>query len=74
MTLGVEREGMGDQVRVVHLVDLMAEALGWKKLDSPPPLTSFFKERIDEERHGEGGVPRGCGGTRPPFDLEIKVC
>lgn len=28
MTLGVEREGMGDQVRVVHLVDLMAEALG----------------------------------------------
>ena len=28
MKLGVEREGLSDRVRVVHLVDLMAEALG----------------------------------------------
>lgn len=37
-------------------------------------LLHFFKERIGEEQHGEGGVPRRCGETRPPFDLEIKVC
>lgn len=31
MKLGIEREGLGDQVRAVHIVDILAESLGYKK-------------------------------------------